>query len=65
MNRIEICKRCKKPEFYGQFRWLNGKCTCRSCYKALFELEHKIKYKWDDLDGKRPTIEEYLKQKEE
>lgn len=58
MNRIVICKHCEKPEYYGEMRWLNGKCGCRSCYKAFWQDENHKLYKWSDLDGKRPTIEE-------
>ena len=65
MNRIVICKHCGKPEYYGDMRWLNGVCSCRSCYKSQWEdMNHEL-YKWKDLDGKRPTMEEYRKQENE
>lgn len=64
VKRIVICKHCSKPEYCGQMRWLNGWCVCRNCYKSLWEQQnHKI-YKWDDLDGKRPTMEDYKAQEE-
>lgn len=52
------CKYCGKPEYYGDFRWLSGKMLCRNCYKAWWEGENKQPYKWDDLDGDRPTEDE-------
>lgn len=65
MNKVVICRHCDKPEYYGKMRWLNGICSCRSCYKSQWEdIYHKI-YKWNDLDGKRPTMEEYQKQERE
>lgn len=64
VKRIVICKHCSKPEYWGQMRWLNGWCVCRNCYKSLWEQQnHKI-YKWDDLDGKCPTMEDYKAQEE-
>lgn len=65
MKRIVICKYCNKPEYYGRMMWLSGRCTCRDCYKADYERENKRRYTWDDLDGKRPTMEEYEKQEAE
>lgn len=62
MNEIVVCKHCSHPEYYGEMRWLDGFCCCRSCYKKLYELKYKARYKWDDLDGKRPSIEEYNNQ---
>lgn len=64
-KRIVICKECKKPEYWGDMRWLSGKCTCRNCYKAAYTRETGKQYVWDDLDGKRPTMEEYRKQEEQ
>lgn len=43
-------------------RWLNGVCGCRSCYKSQWEDTNHELYKWKDLNGKRPTMEEYQKQ---
>lgn len=65
MNEIIICKYCLTPEYYGEMRWLSGFCGCRSCYKAKWQDENQKPYTWDDLDGKRPTIEEYHKQEQE
>lgn len=31
-------------------------------YKANYEQETKEPYTWDDLDGKRPTMNEYREQ---
>lgn len=61
-ERIVICKHCNKPEYWGEMRWLSGQCSCRRCYKAQWERENKKPYTWDDLDGKRPTMEEYQEQ---
>lgn len=62
MNEIVICRHCGKPEYYGEMRWLNGRCECRNCYRVHFEEYYRKMYKWDDLDGKRPTMEEYEEQ---
>lgn len=59
MKRIVICKHCGKPEYYGEMRCLNGRCSCRSCYKAQWQGENRNLYTWNDLDGERPTMEEY------
>ena len=58
-KQIVICKRCKKPEYWGEMRWLSGFCVCRDCYRAQCEQEEGEPYKWNDLDGERPTMEEY------
>lgn len=65
MNRIVICKHCGKPEYYGKMRWLSGFSVCRDCYKAKWQDENHQQYTWDDLDGKRPTMEEYNQQEEQ
>lgn len=62
MKEIIICKHCGKPEYYGEMRWLNGFCGCRDCYKQEFEKTYKRPYIWSDLNGKRPSIEEYNSQ---
>ena len=59
MDKIVICKQCNQPEYWGEMRWLSGKCTCRNCYRANWQDENKALYEWDDLDGPRPTVEEY------
>ena len=57
-KQIVICKRCKKPEYWGEMRWLSGSCVCRDCYRVQFEQEEGELYRWNDLDGERPTMEE-------
>ena len=63
-EKIVRCKICGKPEYWGEMRWLNGKCMCRDCYKAEYEDFNMEPYKWHDLDGKRPTLKEYEEQEE-
>lgn len=43
-KRIVICRRCKKPEYWGEMRWLSGFCVCRDCYKAQWESENHKTY---------------------
>lgn len=62
MNRIVLCKCCGKPEYYGEMRWISGSVICRDCYKSDYEQSTGKLYKWDDLDGKRPTMKEYNQQ---
>lgn len=61
-KKIVICKSCRQPEYWGDMRWLSGRCMCRDCYKADYERQSGTVYKWDDLEGKRPTREEYEEQ---
>ena len=56
MNKVIICKYCGRPEYYGEMRWFNSRCMCRSCYKFEYEKEAREPYKWDDLEGERPSI---------
>lgn len=65
MKRIVICRHCGQPEYFGEMRWLSGICSCRKCYKAQFEREEHMLYRWGDLDGPVPTMEEYEKQEKE
>ena len=68
MKEIILCKHCGEPEYYGEMRWLNGFCGCRNCYKHKWQDTNHRLYTWTDLDGRRPTVEEYnlqLKQREE
>ena len=58
-SRIVICKECGRPEYWGEMRWLSGRCTCRDCYKNHYLREHGKPYSWNDLDGERPTMEDY------
>lgn len=62
-EKIIICRHCGKPEYWGEMRWLSGWCCCRSCYKAKYQDERHEPYKWNDLDGERPGMEDYIKQK--
>lgn len=62
MKRIVICKYCGRPEYYGEMRWLYGKCCCRRCYKSDYEQQNHKLYAWNDLDGVAPTMAEYDKQ---
>lgn len=65
MKRIVICEFCRRPEYYGEMRWLSGKCLCRICYRAEWEVENKKFYTFDDLNGRRPTMEEFKAQEEQ
>mgnify|MGYP000080186775 CR=1 FL=1 len=63
-KKIVVCKSCKKPEYWNDMRWWDGVCMCRDCYRNLWEKRnHGAPYRWDDLDGKRPTQAEYDAQK--
>lgn len=55
MSEVIVCKYCGRLEYEGKMRWLNGRCECRSCYKSHYEEVHKELYRWNDLDGPRPT----------
>ena len=61
-KEIVICKHCGKPEYWGAMRWLSGRCACRNCYRSFWEDQNHKRYTWDDLDGPRPTFEEYKEQ---
>ena len=63
-EEIVICKHCNQPEYWGDMRWNNGRCMCRDCYREDYERAHRQNYKWGDLDGKRPTMNEYLDQED-
>ena len=58
MKRVIKCKYCNHAEYYGEFRWLNGRMFCRNCYKHEWEHENKRPYIWKDLNGKRPDDSE-------
>ncbi|MCM1189848.1 MAG: hypothetical protein NC541_11205 [bacterium] len=64
MEKIVICNHCGQPEYWGEMRWLSGRCVCRDCYKADCERETRKPYIWHDLDGERPTMADYQKQEE-
>lgn len=63
VQSIVICKKCGRPEYWGEMRWLSGECLCRDCYKKKWEHEEGEPYRWDDLEGPRPTMEEYRDQR--
>jgi len=52
VNFMEVkdCKYCGLPEFWGEFRWKNGKLYCRRCYRQNWEDWHGRPYPWTDLD---------------
>ena len=62
---IVLCRGCGEPEYWGKMRWLSARERCRSCYKALYEAENNKMYIWTDLDGPRPTREDYEAQERE
>lgn len=64
MIRIVLCRSCGRPEFYGDMRWRSGRCLCRACYRADYEDRTGEPYTWDDLNGRVPSMEEYLAQQE-
>lgn len=64
VGKIVICKFCGRPEYWGQMRWLSGKCMCRDCYKAEWESNTGKDYIWNDLDGERPSMKEYEEQED-
>lgn len=63
-EKIVICKQCNRPEYWGEMRWLNGRCECRDCYKADYEGNRGEPYRWDDLDRPRPTLQEFYDQED-
>ena len=65
MNEIYICKYCGKPEYWGEFIWLSGRMLCRDCYKKEWEEQHHRPCEFTNLDGVRPTMEEYERQEAE
>lgn len=64
MKEVVICRHCGRPEYYGEMHWLSGWRGCRSCYIVRWQdINHKL-YIWSDLDGPRPTMEDYKAQLE-
>ena len=61
-NELVFCQHCGKPEYWGEMQWLSGWCVCRNCYKSIWEQEKHMFYTWADLDGYRPTQEDYERQ---
>ncbi len=64
LKKIVLCPCCNRPEYWKAMRWRGGQQRCRDCYKEDYEREFGKPYAWDDLDGPRPTMEEYNKQEE-
>jgi hypothetical protein len=64
MKHIVRCRHCSRVEYYGKMRYLNGRCECRSCYKHHYEEVNRSQYRWDDLDGPRPTELEFFEQED-
>lgn len=62
MKEIVKCKYCDEYEYYGEMRWLSGRCSCRNCYKSFWEDSNNKTYSWDDLDGNRPTQIDFMNQ---
>lgn len=63
-GRIQICRYCNRPEYWEKMTYLNGKCMCRECYKAEYEATYHKPYQWDDLDGPRPTMQDFINQED-
>lgn len=63
-STITLCVGCGQPEYYGALRWICGRVLCRSCYKTAWEEYMERPYPADDLDGNRPTMEQYERQEE-
>jgi len=58
MLEVVRCKYCGESEYYGEFRWKNGRELCRRCYKSEWEASTGETYKWDDLNGPFPDSPE-------
>lgn len=71
-KEIVICKYCNKPEYLGVMRLFSGRFACRNCYQFFYNAQyvwndffwevHNHKCIREDLDGPRPTMEEYKEQ---
>lgn len=64
MVRIVKCRHCDGYEYFGEMRWLNGRCACRSCYKGHREELDRRLYDYTDLDGPKPTEADFLAQED-
>lgn len=65
MMRVVKCRHCGGFEYYGEMRYLNGRCECRKCYKHhREEIDHEP-YGYTDLEGKCPTEKDFLEQEDE
>ena len=62
-EEIVICKYCGKPEIFGELcaGFLAG-ALAGIATGAIWEDQSHKRYIWDDLDGLRPTMEEYKEQ---
>lgn len=58
-QEIVLCRLCKKPEYAAELRRLSGGPVCRTCFRNIFEDMVQDYYHKNDLDGPRPTMEEY------
>jgi hypothetical protein len=58
MKQVVRCRHCGRLEYYGEMRWMSGRCMCRDCYRRDYEERTGKVYEWSDLDGPRPTEEE-------
>ena len=38
-KNVVLCKECGHPEYWGEMRWLSGRCMCRDCYRKQYEDE--------------------------
>ncbi len=58
-QEIVLCPLCKKPEYAAEMRSFFGGPVCRTCFKNIYEDLVRDFYRGNDLDGPRPTMEEY------
>ena len=58
-QEIVLCKLCSKPDYAAELRSVFGGPVCRDCYRNIFEDLVRDFYRGNDLDGPRPTMEEY------
>lgn len=61
---VVICRECGKPEYWGEVRWINNISLCRSCYKAQYKSIYNKEYTMSNLDGRKPSLQDYLNQKD-
>ena len=55
-EEIMKCKYCGGYDYWGEFRWKNGRQMCRRCYSHDWEDRNGGKlYPWTDLDGPFPA----------
>ena len=58
-QEIVLCRLCGKPEYAAEQRRALGDPVCRNCYREIYEDIVRDFYRNNDLDGPRPTMEEY------